>query len=605
VQRLERLWSGRSVRLVYHEDYRYALPGVPLDPRRAERVLAFLDEEGLLEPGDLSVPRRPSVRNLLRVHSPEYLDSLQRRETAERIFGLAPSDEELERAIEMQRLWVGGTIQATRLALGTRGVAVNLGGGLHHARRDTGAGFCLFNDIAVAITRLRARGFREPVLVVDLDYHDGDGTRTIFANDPSVWTYSVHAEHWEEPDAIAATAIALGHGVTDEVYLGTLLKTLPDVIERVKPGLAVYLAGVDPAEGDPLGTWHVTPAGLLSRDRFVVGQLRHRTRPVPMAVVLGGGYGDRAWAPTARFLAWLLTGRAIEPPGNDELTLQRFRRLWRSLDPHALTSEPGDFSWRLTEEDLVGIMPGAPRETRFLRYFSRHGVELVLERFGICDQLRLRGFAHPTVDIETGHSLGQTLRIFSDADRAELLVELRVNRTHHAVPGLDLVVVEWLLLQDPRAEFGPYRRPLPGQQHPGLGMLSQLLGWLVVVCEMLSLDGIFFTASHFHIAAQSRRLVRFLEPEHEAAFRAVAAAVSGLPLAEASRAVDGGEVLTAEGSPFRWQAYPQVLPVSDRLKERVFGEHYEARVAEELSRLDLRFDGDAHRVGAGASRGRP
>ena len=581
--------------LVYDEGYNFALPGVPLDPARAERILAFLSEEALLDPLDLSRPRRPSLRNLLRVHSADYLDALGRRETAERIFGLAPTDEELEKVIEMQRLMVGGTIQATRLALGNRGVAVNLGGGLHHARRDTGSGFCLVNDIAVAIARLRARGFREPVLVVDLDVHDGDGTRAIFADDPTVWTYSIHAEHWGDPEGEAATAIALGHGVEDEVYLGTLLKTLPDVFERVKPGLAIYLAGADPAAADPIGSWHISPAGMLSRDRFVLQLLRHRRSPVPLVVLLGGGYGERAWTSTARWLSWLLAGRPIEPPENAELTLQRFRRIWTSLDPQALTGEPGDFSWHLTEEDLAGILPGAPRETRFLRYLSRHGVELVLERFGVFDQLRLRGFEHPALDLELEHSLGQTLRIWGGPEKTELLVELRVNRTQHAIPGLEVVVIEWLLLQNPRAEFGPYRRPLPGQQHPGLGMLAQILGWLVVLCERQGLDGIVYSASHFHIAAQSRRLVRFLDPAQEAEFRAFAGALEGLQLTEASRAVDEGRVVDGDGAPHRWPACTVVLPVSARLKEVVLGDAYEERVQERLAGLALRLEGRPRR----------
>ncbi len=587
--RLERLWSDHATRLVFHESFGFALPGVPLDPMRAARILGFLSEEGLLERQSLSVPRPVSLRNLLRVHSPEYLDSLERREVAERIFGVAPTDYELEQILESQRLMVGGTIQATRLALPTRGVAVNLGGGFHHARRSTGSGFCLFNDIAVAVARLRARGFRERVLVVDLDLHDGDGTRSIFADDPTVWTYSIHTEHWGPTEAAASTAIALGHGVTDELYLGTLLKTLPDLVEQFRPGLAYFLAGTDPAAGDPIGSWQISPAGMLTRDRFVVDLMRRRRPPVPLVVVLGGGYGDVAWAPTARCLSWLMTGRALEPPGNAELAVQQFRRIWPSLDPRALTTEPDDFSWRLTEDDLSGIMPGTPRETRFLRFFSRHGVELVLERFGLLDQLRLRGFAHPTVEVDLASSVGQTLRIWGDPDRSELLVELRVNRTQQALPGRDLVAIEWLLLQNPRADFGPGRRPLPGQQHPGLGMLSSIMGWLVVVCERLGLDGICFSASHYHIAAQSRRLVRFLSPEHEATFRAVAAAVRGLPLGEASLAVDQGRVVDADGRPFRWQGCLVVMPVSARLEEQVSGALEEEQVSAHLERLALRL----------------
>ena len=143
-------------------------------------------------------------------------------------------------------------------------------------------------------------------------------------------------------------------------------------------------------------------------------------------------------------------------------------------------------------------------------------------------------------------------------------------------------------LQNPRAQFGPYRRPLPGQGHPGLGLLKEVLGWLVVVCEILELDGIYYSPSSYHVAAQSRQLVRFLIPEHEARYRALESALDGLDLAAASRAVSEGSIVdAATGQAVAWEGYPMVLPVSDRLHDGVFGDAYEAAVAAELTRLDL------------------
>ncbi len=578
---LSRTWTHRDVRFVYNRDYVHSLTGVPMDRQRAERILGFLVEEGLVDRVDIEVPRRASLRNLLRAHTSTYLEALERKDALLRILGMAVSEEDAERVLELQRLVTGGTIHATRLALSGRSVAVNLGGGLHHAHRDSGQAFCAYNDIAVAVARLRARGYREPILVVDLDLHDGNGTRSIFAQDPTVHTYSIHNEHWGDTHAVAATSIALGAGVTDEVYLGTLLKTLPPVAEAFDPGLVIYLAGADPAADDTLGNWKITAEGLLTRDCFVAALFRRRRRPVPMVVVLGGGYGERAWRYPARFFSWLLTGRAIEPPETEELTLMRFRHLVEGLDPAALTSEPSDFSWRLTDEDLVGIIPGAARPSRFLRYFSRRGVELVLESVGICDQLRMRGFDHPTVDVAVDHPLGQTLRVWGGPDRRELLIELRVDRSSRVVPGMELVVIEWLLLQNPRAEFGPFRRPLPGQQHPGLGLLKEVFGWLMVIAERLGLDGIYYNPSSYHVAAQSRKLVRFLKPEHEARFRSFEVALRGMPLAEASRIVaEGGVTDRTTGQPLTWEGWPMVMPVSERLKTAVYGEAYEAKVAE-------------------------
>ena len=578
---------------MYHPAYERGIRNVPLDHQRAERILSFLNEERLLANDEVLVPRRPTVRALLRVHDSEYLESLQRRSVVERVFGLPVSDGDLENLVEMQRMMVGGTVYASILAVDGGGISVNLGGGLHHALRDGAMGFCLFNDIAVAIARLRYRGFSEPILVVDLDMHDGNGTREIFSRDASVHTYSIHADHWGGIDAEESTAIALGDGAEDELLLGTLLKTLPDIVETFRPGLAVYVAGTDPAADDALGTWKLTGEGMLSRDRYVMDVLRNRARPIPVVVVLGGGYGDNSWKYTARFTSWLLAGRALEPPPNEELVLRRFRRIRETLVPADLTSEPDIYSWRLTDEDLVGILPGAPRETRFLGYFSKHGVELLLERLGILDLLRVRGFKYPTIALELDHPLGQTVRVFGDPEHESLLMELRVNRSQQVAPGNEVLVVEWLLLQNPREHFGPYRRPLPGQAHPGLGLLKEFLGWLVVVCEILELDGLYYSPSSYHVAAQSHHLVRFLHPEHEALYRSFEEALAGLDLAAASRTVAEGRVVDATtGETVSWEGYPMVLPVSDRLCGRVFGDEYEARVTAESKRLDLRVVDD-------------
>lgn len=590
--RLTRPWRRHEVGLVYHRLYARPIPEVPIDPQRAERVLDFLAQEGLIKPEDVATPRLPSVRNLLRVHTAEYLESVQSAETLERIIGLPMEDTAAQTVVELQRLMVGGTIQATRMVGRGFDTAVNLGGGLHHARSDGGAGFCIFNDIAVAVARLRARGFKGAILVIDLDMHDGDGTRAIFANDPTVYTYSIHNNHWGDVAAQASTAIELGDDVADDALLGSLLKTLPEVVESLDPELVIYVAGADAAADDTLGTWKLSVEAMLARDRYVVDLLKNRSEPVPLVVLLGGGYGDRSWTYTARFVAWMLTGRSIEPPANDELTLNHARRILNEMDPSSYTAEPDDngFNWRLTEEDLEGIMPGVPRRTRFLRYFSQHGLELLLERVGIFDQLRLRGFTHPQLDLDLTHPVGQTLRIFGAPDRKELLVELRVNRSLQVVPDHQMLVVEWLLLQNPRAGFSPFRQPLPGQNHPGLGMLKQMLGWLVVVCEMLEIDGLYFTPSSYHVATQSRAMVRFLHPEHEAQFRALKNCLDGLPLVEASQAVEKGKVeVEGSGRPIDWEGFPMVLPVSDRFKARLFSEEYENRVAQESEKAGFRY----------------
>ncbi|HSD29062.1 MAG TPA: histone deacetylase [Vicinamibacteria bacterium] len=580
--------GGRGVVVVYDARYQRGVLGVPMDPLRGEKVMGALREAGLMDRDLLFEPRPASLQNLLRVHTPEYLDAVQDPQTLTRILGADVAPRDVEPTLDLQRLMAGGTIQATRLSLRTGEVAVNLGGGFHHATPDAGLGFCVFNDVAVAIRRLRGRGFAEPVLVVDLDLHDGNGTRSIFADDPTVHTFSIHNEDWGATEAVASTSIALGPGVDDARFLDTLRAALPPVFASARPGLVVYLAGTDGAADDPLGNWRLSAAALLERDRFVTSLVRGDGRARPMVVVLGGGYGRHAWRYTARFLLWLASGREIEPIEEDQLALRRFRHLGRDLR-HAEAVDD-DLPFTLSEEDLVGLMPGAAGPSRFLGYFSRHGVELLLERAGVLGQIRARGFRTLRVDLDAREGQGHTLRILSEDRPDELLVELRADRSRSAVPGMEVISVDWLLLQNPRDTFSERRPRLPGQQHPGLGLLRDFMGWLVVVCELHRLDGVYFVAAHYHVAMQSRRLVRPLHPADEARLRAIAAALQGVALSEGTAVVEQRLLVDAKtGEPATWEPVATVLPVSQRLLARVSGPDYEAAVADESARFAYRL----------------
>jgi hypothetical protein len=311
---------------------------------------------------------------------------------------------------------------------------------------------------------------------------------------------------------------------------------------------------------------------------------------VPLAVVLAGGYGGSAWSYSARFLSWLLSGRAVEPPSAAEMTLERFRSIAAQLSPRELTGErrgAGD-AFTLTAEDLA-VAGGMPARSRFLGYYSRQGLELALDRAGLIQRVRALGFPRLALDLDLDSSLGETLRLRA-AGLAEPLIEIRARRDRAAVPGLELLHIEWLLLQNPRARFTPERPRLPGQRHPGLGLLQEVMALMVVACERLHLDGVLFVPGHYHTAAQSRRRLRFLSPETEGRFRALQAALAGLALPEAAAAVEGGRVIDgATGQPFRWEPAPLLLPVSERAEERVSGAAYEAaaRAAQQATALRL------------------
>jgi acetoin utilization deacetylase AcuC-like enzyme len=569
--------------LVYGSGYQVDLPGVAYDFQRGERILACLDGAGLIDREDVHGAEPIPYRYLRRVHDDEYLLSLTRPGALLPIVGFELPEAQAERVLEAQRTMVGGTLAATRLALASRQIAVSLGGGLHHAFAAKGERFCVYNDVATAIADLRDHGNQARVLVVDLDLHDGDGTRSLFAADPSVHTFSIHNYTSDDVQAQEATAIALGSGVGDDVYLDAVRASLPPVVERFAPEIVFYLAGCDPAADDQIGDWKISAGALLERDRFVLSRVRHGARKPPLVILLAGGYGLNAWRYSARFLSTLFNrGRPVEPPSTEELLLSRYRSLARGLHEHELTGEPPrDDDWGLSEEDLAGALGGPRPPRRLLDFYSAQGLELTLERAGLLERTRDLGFRHPTLELELDNPAGDTVRLYGDRRRRELLIETRLLVDRRTLPGLAMLRIEWLLLQNPRGQFTPERPRLPGQAHPGLGMLQDLIALFVLACDRLQLDGLLFVPSRYHIAVHGRKTMRFLHPADEGLYRALEATLQGLSLAAAAEAVEAGRVVdTATGQPFVWQPAPMVFPVSERLREQVTGEEYERVAAE-------------------------
>ena len=186
------------------------------------------------------------------------------------------------------RCATGGTVLTGRLAL-EHGMAANTAGGSHHAKQASGAGFCVFNDVAVAIKALQAEGLVRRVMVVDLDVHQGDGTAEIFSKDDSVFTLSLHGEkNYPDHKESSNLDIGLRDGLEDEDYLRVIRDALPRILERGKPDIVFYNAGVDPHEEDRLGRLSLTDDGLRARDHFVIKTVRGHG--IPLACVIGGGY---------------------------------------------------------------------------------------------------------------------------------------------------------------------------------------------------------------------------------------------------------------------------------------------------------------------------
>ncbi len=274
----------------YHDHFLLPLPpGHRFPVAKYERLRLRLLNDGLLRPEHLLVSPAATDEELLRVHTPEYLGRVvEGRLTAEEIrrIGFPWSPEMVERS----RRSVGGTIAATRAAA-EGGLGINLAGGTHHACADRGSGFCVFNDVAVAARAAQAAGRADRVLILDCDVHQGDGTAAIFAEDPTVFTFSIHgAKNFPFAKVPGDLDLALPDGAGDGAYLDALQEGARRALLLADPNLVIYLAGADPFAGDSFGRLSLTKEGLQWRDEWML-QLCLKSS-LPTVVVMGGGYAS-------------------------------------------------------------------------------------------------------------------------------------------------------------------------------------------------------------------------------------------------------------------------------------------------------------------------
>ncbi len=299
-------WSSARYVIPLPDGHRFPIAKYAL---LRDRALA----EGLIAAEHMHEPARAGIEDLLLVHTERYVRSIvEGTLTAEeqRRIGFPWSEQLVERSFRA----VGGTCEAAAVAL-RDGVAINLAGGTHHAFPDHGEGFCVFNDVGVAIRSLQKRGAIARAAVIDLDVHQGNGTHAVFAGDPSVFTFSMHGGN-NYPFRLAhapaprrgethpygvrvpgSLDVDLADGTGDSEYLGTLGDALPGVLAAAGPDLVIYLAGADPHEGDRLGRMALSFDALERRDAMVLEACR--AIGIPVAITIAGGYG-RVIAETVR-----------------------------------------------------------------------------------------------------------------------------------------------------------------------------------------------------------------------------------------------------------------------------------------------------------------
>lgn len=254
--------------------------------RKFELARDILVAEGTVTEEEVVEPPRAAIQDVSLVHDPGYLDrlvngTLSAKEV--RKLGLPWTESLVTRSFTA----ISGTIEGAKKAL-EFGVASNLAGGTHHAYPDRGEGFCVLNDVAVAIRVLQRDGLARRALVIDCDVHQGNGTAFIFANDPEVFTFSMHgAKNYPLFKENSDLDIELPDGTGDEEFLETLEQALPRIAVH-NPDIVFYLGGADPFEGDKLGRLGLTKSGLRRRDEMVLEFAKERS--LPIVTTLSGGY---------------------------------------------------------------------------------------------------------------------------------------------------------------------------------------------------------------------------------------------------------------------------------------------------------------------------
>ncbi|HEV3262311.1 MAG TPA: histone deacetylase [Gemmataceae bacterium] len=281
----------------------------PFDGRKYRRIHDWLISQGLRRKRDFVAPRPSTARDLATSHARPYLRSLRGRSTLARILEVPavawlPAWLTDWRVLRPMRWATGGTVLACRLAL-ERGLAVNLGGGYHHASGNQGGGFCVYADVPMALAALKVEGRIDTALVVDTDAHQGNGT----AEAIRPWGWAHLLDFYEEdiypwPKVREEMAVPLPAQTKGPEYLEALRRHLRPALDRVRPDLVVYNAGSDVLLTDPLARLLLTPDEMAERDLYVATEARDRG--VPVAMVLSGGYGPASWQAHARAIEGIL-----------------------------------------------------------------------------------------------------------------------------------------------------------------------------------------------------------------------------------------------------------------------------------------------------------
>ncbi len=271
-----------------------------------KRIRDLLISEKLLKPKNSLYPNPCDFSEIKKVHTAAYISKIQ-----------DPIYVNQALKIEINTIWdnsvleyfmavCGGTIHAALKAIKLKKPVFNLGGGFHHAQPDKAEGFCLLNDTAIAIKKIKETTDIDKILIVDLDYHQGNGNAIIFKNEPDVFTFSIHADKWAGETSVSNLDILIESDISDEKYMHLIQENLDSIIEQFRPQLIFYIAGSDPYIYDELADMRISRKMMLKRNMFVLMSAQRLS--IPIIILPGGGYGQKSWEIYYDFISEVLKG---------------------------------------------------------------------------------------------------------------------------------------------------------------------------------------------------------------------------------------------------------------------------------------------------------
>ncbi|MFO1464790.1 MAG: histone deacetylase [bacterium] len=572
---------GRQVSLWYHPGYEAPslakiAQSLGMVALRGKRALAQLAKAGLIRPGDLQPFPLAPLSDLALFHSESYLERVGRTDTLSRIFGIPESEVRNDEILQAVRWTVSGTVSAAQSVLkGSTPLAINLGGGFHHAEPEMGGGFCVFNDIGVAIRKIRRSGFRKNIAIVDLDFHQGNGNVVGFLDDETVLCYSLHGAIWTPDEGVGNFNQNIEGEVRDSRYLTILEDSLPDFLAEAEPGLVFFIAGHDVLQEDPLGLFGLSLEGTARRDRLILKLLRDRE--FPAVITLGGGYSEAASQATLNLLVASLNldlsltlEQAVE-------TSPPFRKVLAKIDPSNPQFDEG-IEFSLSEADLWQDLSPSPAAAKLFGQLSAFEIERELETCCVLERLRAMGFEDLRIGVDARNPQAQ--KVYVDAHPlGQLLTPLfRVAELVLRQEALALLpggqTMNLLSLEDLR---------LKGLDLSPSELQKEFQDFFRRICLKLGWDGILRMPAFFHMATTGSGF-QFLSPEDQGRFEAMEEVLSPLELGEASARLQERQWQLEDGTVVEWKAARQLLPLRGEIGDYFRSRDYLERSHHEKSR---------------------